>query len=91
MECGESDVHTFDELNHVLTFSEKILKTPLMAVRWRGDQTWGFKCRCGNTNLLAKQEKQDMDKLVAGDPISVKKIADSLLIPDDKLFEMRSA
>lgn len=49
---------------------------------------WGFMCKCGNDNRLAPEEADDFDNLVAGDPISLKKIADSLKIPDSKQFKM---
>lgn len=52
---------------------------------------WGFLCVCGNDNRLCKQEEKDFDKLVAGDPMSLKKIADSLNIPDESQFRMEPA
>lgn len=87
LECGESDVHSFDE-THRLTFSEKILNTPLQGVRWRPDGVMGFRCQCGNSNLLAPEEDKNFKNLVKGDPKSVKKIADSMLIPDEKQFKL---
>lgn len=91
LECNESDVHTFDELNHRVMYSEKVLRTPMLGFRWRPDLKWGFRCKCGNNNLLAPQEEKDMDKLVDGDPISMKVIADSLKIPDEKQFKVEPA
>lgn len=88
LECKESDVHTFDEKEHRLIYSEKILNTPLLGVRWRPDLKYGFRCVCGNYNLLAPQESEQFDNLVKGDAISIKKIAASLLIPDESQFRM---
>lgn len=36
-------------------------------------------------------EANDFEKLVDGDPVTVQKIADSLLIPDEKQFNLRPA
>lgn len=91
LECGESDVLTIDDINHQVFDYQKKIKTNFLSFRWRGDLKWGFFCKCGNDNRLATSESEEFDNLVAGDPISVKKIAASLLIPDDKQFEMRKA
>lgn len=86
--CGESDVHTFDNRSHTVLYSEKVIKTPMKGFRWRADMRWGFRCGCGNNNLLCKEEEPDFDKFVDGDPITVKSIADSINIPDEKQFKM---
>jgi hypothetical protein len=91
LECEESDVLQIDDLNHVVGETEKKLITNFLSYRWRPDQQWGFMCKCGNDNRLAPQEADDFDKLVAGDPITVKKIAASLLIPDEKQFKFEVA
>jgi len=94
LECEKSDVLTIDNSNpmkEVVVDYEGKFKSPFRAFRWRGDMRWGFECGCGNNNQLAPSEAEDMDKLVQGDPITVKKIAASLLIPDDKQFRMESA
>lgn len=88
LDCGESDVLTINEINHVVEITEKIMKTPFRSFRWRADHSWGFMCECGNDNRLSKAEEKDFDKLVAGDPISLKNIAASLNIPDDVQFRM---
>lgn len=88
LECGESDILTIDENQHVVTITEKVMLTPFRSFRWRGDLKWGFMCQCGNDNRLAREEQGDFDKLVAGDPISLKQIANSLKIPDEKQFRM---
>lgn len=91
LECKESDVHTFDEEAHTLLGSDKIMLTPLLGVRWRPDKQWGFRCKCGNNNLLADQERDDLPKLVVGDEVTLKKLADSLSIPDTKQFAVEAA
>lgn len=88
LKCSESDVHTFDDNEHKLIYSEKVMLTPLLGVRWRPDMQWGFRCKCGNNNLLAAREADDMNKLVAGDEVTIANIAASLMIPDEKQFEM---
>ena len=91
LDCGESDIHTIDELNHRLITSEKKILTPLLTIRWRGDNSWGYQCICGNDNRLAASEMNEFEFLVAGDPISVKKIKDSVKRPDNKQFKMEPA
>lgn len=88
MNCKESDVHTFDNENHKVLHSEKIMQTPTLSFRFRGDGKWGFLCKCGNDNRLAISEKDDFDKLVGGDPLSIQRVKDSLKIPDNKQFIM---
>lgn len=89
LDCGESDEIQVDNMNHQVGDTERKLLTNFLSFRWRKDFKWGFLCKCGNDNRLASQESEDFDKLVAGDPISVKKIAESLKIPDEKQFKMR--
>ncbi len=88
LECKESDVHTMDDQAHQVTYSEKILRTPILGFRWRPDNKWGFHCRCGNYNLLAPQESVDFDKLVDGDDESLKRMFKSLSTPDETQFRM---
>lgn len=88
LQCQESDIHTIDESSHQVLHSEKILLTPILSFRFRGDNQWGFRCKCGNDNRLAASELKDFDKLVGGDPISVQQIKDSLKIPDGSQFKM---
>lgn len=88
LNCEKSDVITVDENQHVVTDYEGKFQTPFRSFRWRRDMQWGFHCECGNDNRLAPSEAQDMDKLVQGDEQSVKAIAASLLVPDDKQFLM---
>lgn len=80
LECDESDVITVDELNHRVTDYKGKFNTPFLAFRWRPDSKWGFSCKCGNNNQLANNEADEFDNLVKGDPLSVKRIAESLLI-----------
>lgn len=91
LDCNQSDVITVEASNplkQVVVDYEGKFKSPFRAFRWRSDMKWGFECQCGNNNQLAPSEAEDMDKLVQGDPLSIKKIAASLLIPDDKQFIM---
>ena len=89
LECDKSDTITVDDNQHVVTDYEGKFQTPFRSFRWRKDMQWGFHCECGNDNRLAPSEAADMDKLVQGDEQSIKNIAASLLIPDNKQFEMR--
>lgn len=88
LDCNGSDVITIDEDKHVVVDYEEKFNTPFRVFRWRSDYKWGFECGCGNDNRLAPSESDSMDKLVKGDPLSIKKIAASLLIPDEKQFKM---
>lgn len=88
LSCGESDILTIDDKEHSVVGSLKIMLTNFLSYRWRPDMKWGFMCLCGNDNRLAPQEEKDFDKLVAGDPLSVKRLADSLKIPDETQFTM---
>lgn len=88
LECGESDVLTIDEIAHQVLDYDKKMHTNFGAFRWRKDMKWGFICQCGNDNRLAPSEAEDFDKLVDGDPLSIKKIAASLLVPDETQFQM---
>lgn len=90
LNCGDSDVLTIDEHSHTVIDYVKKLKTPFQSFRWRPDMKWGFFCACNNDNRLAPQEEKDFDTLVDGDPVSLKRIADSLKIPDEKQFKMES-
>lgn len=91
LECNKSDVLSVDDIRHqVLDYEGKML-TNFRSFRWRGDFQWGFFCECGNDNRLAPSEAEQFDKLVKGDPVSLKQIAESLLIPDEKQFKMELA
>ena len=90
LECNESDILVIDELNHFVGDTERKLNTNFKTYRWRGDLKWGFECFCGNDNRVAPQEESEFDNLVAGDEITVKRIADSLKIPDELQFKMEA-
>lgn len=91
LNCGESDSVAIDDTNHRVMEYEKQANTNLLAMRWRRDLQWGIQCKCGNDNRLAALEKNDVNNLVQGDPISIQKIVDSLSIPDDKQFRLVEA
>ncbi len=91
LNCEESDVLVIDQDNHFVGETDRKLLTNFLSFRWRPDIKWGFLCKCGNDNRLAPQEADEFDKVVQGDPITVQKIADSLLIPDEKQFRMEIA
>lgn len=90
LECGEHDTITClsDGVNHSVMDYEKKLNTPFNSFRWRPDHKWGFYCKCGNDNRLAPEEADNFDNLVKGDEMSLKRITESLLIPDDKQFHL---
>lgn len=91
LNCGEFDILTIDNQEHAVVDYEKKMQTPFRSFRWRPDLTWGFFCKCNNDNRLAPQEKDDIDKLVQGDPFSVDRIIKSLDIPDEKQFSVKAA
>lgn len=88
LECGESDVHTFDDAQHVCIFSEKVVNTNIISFRWRKNNTYGFRCKCGNWNLLCKEEESDFDRFVPNDPTVFEVWKASLDIDDNKQFRM---
>ncbi len=91
LSCKQSDVITVIEPDHIITEFKKMMGTNLLAGRWRRDLSWGFECICGNDNRLSLAEKKDMDILVKGTKQAIKKIADSLKIPDETQFKMEPA
>lgn len=93
LKCEEADTITVlnDGMNPKVSDYERKFNTPFMSFRFRGDGKWGFLCKCGNDNRLAPSEADNFDNLVKGDEESLRKITASLLIPDDKQFEMRTA
>lgn len=90
LECGEHDTITClsDGVSHTVMDYEKKLNTPFNSFRWRPDHKWGFYCKCGNDNRLAPEEADNFGNLVKGDEMSLKRITESLLIPDDKQFRL---
>lgn len=88
LHCEESDVLTIDDDNHILMYNHKVMLSPILSARWRGDNSWGFQCSCGNDNRLAAAEAEKFDELVKGDPFSVERIRQSLKVPDDEQFVM---
>lgn len=88
LDCKQSDTIEVDEVEHTVVGYEGKMSTNFQSFRWRPDSQWGYFCQCGNDNRLAPSESDDFDKLVRGDPLSIKKIAASLLIPDEKQFKM---
>lgn len=91
LSCGESDVLTIDELNNRIDYFGAGMNTNFLSARFRKDREWGFECRCGNDNRLARSEGDEMDKLVAGSPDKIAAIAASLKIEDAKQFRMVAA
>jgi hypothetical protein len=90
LQCKESDTVTIEESGHRVIDWAKQISTNFLAARWRKDLQWGFECKCGNDNRLAKGELSDFSNLVQGDDLSIKRIADTLAIPDKEQFTMRS-
>lgn len=88
LNCKRSDVLTIDESNHQVWDYAGKLMTNFLSARFRKDGQWGFECVCGNDNRLSSAEAKDFDTLVAGDPLSIKRIADSLKLDDSKQFVM---
>lgn len=91
LKCKQSDVIKIDAVDHVVLGYEKEMNTNILACRWRADATWGFECTCGNDSRLSKHEEKDFGKLVKGDALTIKRIADSLKIPDARKFRMEPA
>lgn len=88
LSCNKFDVITVDDRTHQVIDYEGKMNTNFQSFRFRPDLQWGFYCECGNDNRLANNEAENFDKLVKGDPISLQKVAESLLIDDRKQFAM---
>lgn len=64
----------------------------IISARYRADMSFGWECRCGNTSLVSKLEKNDVEKLVVNGGLSaIKKITESLETDDKKKFSMIKA
>jgi len=64
----------------------------IVSARYRPDMSFGWECRCGNTSLVGRLEKNDIPKLVINGGVgAIKKITDSLRIEDKKKFSMTQA
>lgn len=88
--CDEKDEVLIDEESHQIWDFGRKLETNILSMRWRSDLVWGIECRCGNDNRLAPSEEKEFKRLVSGDPMSVKRITESLKIPDKKQFSLRA-
>lgn len=61
----------------------------IISGRFRTDLEFGWECMCGNDSRVARQEFQNIDKLVInGGESAIKKITDSLKITDQKKFKV---
>lgn len=90
LKCKQSDILTINEADHQVWDYAKKIMTNLLSARWRSDMQWGFECACGNDNRLSRAEAKDFKRLVSGDALSIKKIADSLKIEDKTQFRMEA-
>jgi hypothetical protein len=88
LDCGEADILTIDNSNHVVGDTERRLATNFLSYRWRPDMVWGFLCKCGNDNRVSPLEEKEEGKTWTGDPLTIKRIAESLKIPDNLQFKM---
>lgn len=75
--------------DNTITFGGGIA-TNLLAGRFRKDGEIGWECSCGNDNRVSKQEKDSLDQLVKGTPQQIADIVNSLSIPDNKQFTVRT-
>lgn len=88
LKCKQSDILTIDENRHVVMLTKRLMDTPLLSFRWRGDLKWGFLCKCENDSRLAREEADDYRSLVGGSPDGIKAVVDSLKIKDELKFSM---
>lgn len=60
----------------------------IISGRFRSDLEFGWECMCGNTSIVSRLEQDSLKELVIkGNPQSIKRIAESLKIPDEMKFE----
>lgn len=79
--CGQNDVVTIDERQHLPKMYDKFARTPFTSFRYRPDEKYGWQCSCGNYDLLADQEKKHWKDLVTGDSLRLEQIAKMLSEP----------
>lgn len=87
-QCKRSDIITIDDAKHQVLFYDRMINTPILASRFRGDLQWGFECVCGNYDMLAEQEKGNFNNLVSGTPNRIAEIAAILKSPVTHRFKM---
>jgi hypothetical protein len=89
LKCKEEDKLIIDDASHQVISYGKHSGTNLLSARFRGDKKFGFECICGNDNRVASSEGDKLDELIVrGNPSVIKKITESLKIPDSKQFVM---
>lgn len=91
LKCGDSDELTIEEDAHVVVLNRKVMLSNILSSRYRGDDEWGFQCRCGNDNRISAKEADKFDELVQGDPLTVERIRHSMKIADSSQFKMEAA
>jgi hypothetical protein len=61
----------------------------IISGRYRGDMRFGWECICGQDSRVARQEADQIDRLVVnGGESAIQKIMSSLAVQDDKKFTM---
>lgn len=88
LKCNQSDVHSFE--GQTLVCSDKVIRTPLLGVRFRADGKFGYRCVCGNNNLFCKQEEKDLEKFVPDNHINWQVIKESFGFADDEQFKVEN-
>lgn len=67
--------------------------TPIISSRFRGDLKIGFECMCGNSSLVCREEKNELDNLVQASDLQykqsvIKNLIQSLKIKDERKFKV---
>lgn len=63
----------------------------IISGRKRLDGNWGWQCRCMNSSLLTRQEKDTITDLKSPDPLEIQSVIDNLIVEEDKKFSMQSS
>lgn len=84
--CGQHDDIVIDD-NHNIYWKPV---NYIISGRYRLDMNFGWQCKCGNNDLVTKQEKRDIRNLQAPDPKDISKVLKAIQTDKPK-FKMESA
>lgn len=83
-QCQNSDNVIIDEAENKIYWENNL---NIISGRYRLDMQWGWQCKCGNNDIITKQEGREISNLQSPDPADISKVLKSL-IPDKPKFAM---
>lgn len=82
--CKNKDDILIDDKNNIYWKQTE----HIISGRYRLDMQWGWQCKCGNNDLLTRQEKTEINNLQEPDAIDIQKVLKNL-VPDKSTFIMK--